>query len=195
MEPAIRDKLQALGRQAAAVQAEVFLRAFCGTFTGSQRSAVFEEVLEAAAAFETALEVNTERTGVRRVDLEEDLAHQFLESHGHPLTVVEMRAAFVQLDLDQSHRVRRVPACLPLCMHTPVDLPRAAVDGLVVHTPHARPAPLINQCPSFSPVPVRLPVRWKTPPRHTAWVAPPPQSSNPPKDAMPVLNIRALACW
>jgi hypothetical protein len=25
-------------------------------------------------------------------------------------------------------------------MHTPVDLPRAAVDGLVVHTPHARPS-------------------------------------------------------
>jgi hypothetical protein len=133
-----KSKLAILGKQPAAVQADVFLRAFCGTFAVEKRryrivgwrpmrhrpasvavvhagadgcvwdgrSGVFEATLEHAAAFQAALRVNTARTGEQCHALEEDLAHQFLETHVHPLTVVEMRAAFRELDLDQTHQVR-----------------------------------------------------------------------------------------
>eukprot|EP01147_Barroeca_monosierra_P003366 gene3366-8276_t len=83
-------------------QAQFFLRSFVTEFSGK-----FEEVLDLAEEFKKY----APDTGVVR-ELEEDKAHLFLERRGETLTVVELRQALKEIDIDNNNRVSFIEYCM-----------------------------------------------------------------------------------
>lgn len=75
-------------------QAKEFLLSFIMEFKGRS-----EEVLDIAEEFKSYLRNDGD------VDLEEDLAHLFLEKRGDARTVVELREALKVIDFDRNNRV------------------------------------------------------------------------------------------
>eukprot|EP00047_Mylnosiga_fluctuans_P001519 m.220730 g.220730 ORF g.220730 m.220730 type:complete len:246 (-) comp10439_c0_seq1:122-859(-) len=76
-------------------QATFFLRSFVQDFSGN-----FEEVLELAEEFK---QFAPKEGDVR--ELEEDVAHRFLERRGETMTVIELRDALRAIDLDMNKKV------------------------------------------------------------------------------------------
>ena len=77
-------------------QANVFLKAFVLDFSGQK----FEEVLDIAAQFSRYLPPSSGRS-----DLEEAVAHQFLEKRGETVTAAALREQLKIIDVDNNHRL------------------------------------------------------------------------------------------
>jgi len=85
-------------------QSQAFLRSFVADFAGN-----FEEVLDLAEEFKK-FAPEDQGDGIR--ELEEDKAHLFLERRGETLTVVELRNALAEIDIDKNHSVCFIEYCL-----------------------------------------------------------------------------------
>ena len=81
----------------------MFLRAFVLDFSGQK----FEEVLDIASQFSRYLTGSSQR-----FDLEEALAHQFLEKRGETVTAAALRDQLKIIDVDNNHRLSFLEYCL-----------------------------------------------------------------------------------
>eukprot|EP00164_Ancoracysta_twista_P000594 GFYU01000786.1.p1 GENE.GFYU01000786.1~~GFYU01000786.1.p1 ORF type:complete len:264 (+),score=127.53 GFYU01000786.1:96-887(+) len=94
----LKQKLAEVTQTSIEDQAKTFLRAFVLEFQGN-----FEEVLELAAEFKKYAPNPEENSLVRELD--EHQAHIFLEKRGETATVVELRDALAEIDLDKNRNV------------------------------------------------------------------------------------------
>ena len=74
----------------------MFLRAFVADFSGQ----AFEQVLDIAAQFQRYVSPTATRS-----DLEEAIAHQFLEKRGETITASALRDQLRIIDVDNNHRL------------------------------------------------------------------------------------------
>ena len=94
-------------------QANIFLKAFVLDFAGSK----FEEVLDIASAFKRFILPNA----ASQSDLEEALAHQFLEKRGETITAAALRDQLRIVTPDNHHRLSFLEYALFKFQKTPVD--------------------------------------------------------------------------
>jgi F actin bundling C terminal len=90
----------------------VFLKAFVLDFSGQK----FEEVLDVASQFQRYITPNS-----ARFDLEEALAHQFLEKRGETVTAAALRDQLKIIDVDNNHRLSFLEYALFKFHKTPAD--------------------------------------------------------------------------
>ena len=116
------------------VQANVFLRAFVADFSGQK----FEAVLDVAAQFQRYVAPTA-----GRYDLEEAIAHQFLEKRGETITASALRDQLRIIDVDNNS-----PALFPRVRAVQVQEDPRASSSLTSTTPHEAGGEALRQPPS-----------------------------------------------